>query len=121
MFKWRALDQENEVLDVPLQQRRNKRAARRLLRKLLRKYDNAPDEIVTDGLASYGAALETWATAHDIDIARVDCVTITERRIRISQCDDESARCSASNRRAKLSASSPPTAPPIISSTFNVT
>ena len=59
MFMWRAVDQEGEVLDVLVQKRRNKRAAQRLLRKLLRKQRDAPDEIVTDGLASYGAALET--------------------------------------------------------------
>jgi len=59
MFMWRAVDQEGEVLDVLVQKRRNKRAAQRLLRKLLRKQGYAPDEIVTDGLASYGAALDT--------------------------------------------------------------
>ncbi len=56
---WRAVDQEGEVLDVLVQKRRNKRAALKFLRKLLRKQGYAPDEIVTDGLASYGAALET--------------------------------------------------------------
>ena len=59
MFMWRAVDQEGEVLDVLVQKRRNKRAALKLLRKLLGKQGYAPDEIVTDGLASYGAALET--------------------------------------------------------------
>ena len=55
---WRAVDAEGEVLDVLVQKRRNKRAAQRLLRKLLRKQGYAPDEIVTDGLASYAAALD---------------------------------------------------------------
>ena len=59
MFMWRAVDAEGEALDVLVQKRRNKRAAIKLLRKLLRKQGYAPDEIVTDGLASYGAALET--------------------------------------------------------------
>jgi len=59
MFMWRAVDQEGEVLDVLVQKRRNKRAALKLLRKLLRKHGYAPDQFVTDGLASYGAALET--------------------------------------------------------------
>jgi len=59
MFMWRAVDQEGEVLEVLVQKRRNKRAARRLLRKLLRKQGYAPDRFVTDGLLSYGAALET--------------------------------------------------------------
>jgi putative transposase len=59
MFMWRAVDQEGEVLDVLVQKRGNKRAALKLLRKLLRKQGYAPAEIVTDGLLSYGAALET--------------------------------------------------------------
>jgi len=59
MFMWRAVDAEGEVLDVLVQRRRKKRAALKLLQKLLRKQGYAPDEIVTDGLASYGAALDT--------------------------------------------------------------
>ncbi|MFN4283356.1 MAG: IS6 family transposase [Alphaproteobacteria bacterium] len=59
MFMWRAVDQEGEVLDVLVQKRRNKRAAFKLLRKLLRKQGYAPDRLVIDGLASYAAALET--------------------------------------------------------------
>ena len=56
-----AVDQEGEVLDVLVQKRRNKGAALKFLRKLLRKQGYAPDEIVTNGLAAYGAALETLA------------------------------------------------------------
>jgi len=59
MFMWRAVDQEGEVLDFLVQKRRNKRAALKLLRKLLGKQGYAPDQFVTDGLLSYGAALET--------------------------------------------------------------
>ncbi len=57
MFMWRAVDKEGEVLDVLVQKRRNKAAALKLLRKLLKNQGFAPEEIVTDGLASYGAAL----------------------------------------------------------------
>lgn len=59
MFMWRAVDAEGEALDVLVQKRHNKRAAQRLLRKLMRKQGSATDEIVTDGPLSYGAALET--------------------------------------------------------------
>lgn len=58
MFIWGAVDQEGEVLDVLAQKRRNKRAALKLLRKLLCKQGYAPDQFVTDGLLSYGAALD---------------------------------------------------------------
>ena len=59
MFMWRAVDDEGEVLDVLVQKRRHKRAALRLLRKLLKRQGYVPDRFVTDGLLSYGAALET--------------------------------------------------------------
>lgn len=56
MFMWRAVDKEGEVFDVLVQKRRNKAAALKLLRKLLKNQGFVPAEIVTDGLASYKAA-----------------------------------------------------------------
>jgi putative transposase len=56
MFMWRAVDKEGEVLDMLVQKRRNKAAALKLLRRLLKKQGFVPDEIVSDGLASYQAA-----------------------------------------------------------------
>lgn len=53
MFLWRAVDDEGEVLDVVVQQRRGGDAALKLLRRLLRKQPVEPEQIVTDGLASY--------------------------------------------------------------------
>ena len=57
MYLWRAVDCEGEVLDVLVQSRRNKRAALKLMRKLLKTQGFAPTEVVTDKLPSYGAAL----------------------------------------------------------------
>ena len=57
MFMWRAVDKEGEVLDVLVQKRRNKKAALKLLRKLLKSQGFVPEAVVTDGLASYRAAL----------------------------------------------------------------
>lgn len=57
MYLWRAVDAEGEVLDVLVQPRRDKRAALKLMRSLLRKQGFAPTSIVTDKLRSYGAAL----------------------------------------------------------------
>jgi putative transposase len=57
MWMWRAVDDEGEVLDVLVQKRRNKAAALKLLRKLLKHQGVRPETIVTDGLASYRAAL----------------------------------------------------------------
>lgn len=57
MNLWRAVDAEGEVLDIPVQPRRDMRAALKLIRGLLRKQGDAPTSIVTDKLRSYGAAL----------------------------------------------------------------
>ena len=54
---WRAVDGEGEVLEILVQSRRNKRAALKLVRKLLKKQGFVPDAVVTDKLPSYGAAL----------------------------------------------------------------
>jgi putative transposase len=53
---WRAVDQSGMVLDVLVQSRRDKQAAKRLLRKLLKKQMRPPRVMITDKLASYGAA-----------------------------------------------------------------
>lgn len=58
MFMWRAVDKEGEVLDVLVQKRRNKVAALKLLRKLLKNQGAVPKAIVTDGLKSYPAAMK---------------------------------------------------------------
>jgi putative transposase len=57
MYLWRAVDDEGEVLDVLVQKRRNKHAALKLLRKLLKNQGIHPETIVTDKLASYRAAV----------------------------------------------------------------
>jgi putative transposase len=53
---WRAVDQEGFVLDVLVQSRRDKKAAKRLLRKLLKKQGRPPRVLITDKLRSYAAA-----------------------------------------------------------------
>jgi putative transposase len=53
---WRAVDQHGAVLDILVQSRRNAKAAKRLLRKLLKKQGIAPHVMITDKLASYSAA-----------------------------------------------------------------
>jgi len=64
VYLWRAVDAEGEVLDLLVQTRRNKGAALKLVRKLLKKYGFVPDKLVTDDLRSYGAA------ASDLGIAK---------------------------------------------------
>jgi putative transposase len=57
LYMWRAVDSEGEVLEILVQPQRDKAAAVRLLRKLLRRQGIVPTVIVTDKLRSYGAAL----------------------------------------------------------------
>ena len=64
VYLWRAVDGEGEVLDVLVRTRRNKWAALKLMRKLLKKYGFVPDKLVTDDLRSCGAA------ANDLGIAK---------------------------------------------------
>jgi putative transposase len=55
-YLWRAVDQDGIVLDILVQSRRNKNAAKRFFRKLLKGLQYVPRVIITDKLKSYGAA-----------------------------------------------------------------
>ncbi|MFJ6687139.1 IS6 family transposase, partial [Streptomyces werraensis] len=55
-YLWRAVDQDGTVLDVLVQDRRDKAAARRFLRRLMKKTRVVPRVIVADRLRSYAAA-----------------------------------------------------------------
>ena len=58
MWLWRAVDDEGVVMDMLVQRRRNKNAALKLLRRLLKNQGVHPETITTDRLASYRAALK---------------------------------------------------------------
>ena len=55
VYLWRAVDAKGEVLDVLVQAKRDKPAALKLMRKLLKKYGFVPELLITDDLRSYGA------------------------------------------------------------------
>jgi len=55
-YLWRAVDQDGEVLDIMVQSRRDKRAAKKFFRKLLKGLGYVPHAIITDKLKSYSAA-----------------------------------------------------------------
>ena len=62
---WRAVDQHGVVLEEILQSRRDKRAAKRLLVKLIKRWGFVPKRIITDKLRSYGAAKREVAPGLD--------------------------------------------------------
>ncbi len=55
-YLWRAVDQDADVLDILVQKRKNKHAALRFFRKLMKGQGRSARLIVTDKLPSYGAA-----------------------------------------------------------------
>ncbi|MFD5065572.1 IS6 family transposase [Streptomyces sp. NPDC058394] len=55
-YLWRAVDQDGNVLEILVQNRRDKVAASRFFRRLMKKARAVPRVIVTDKLRSYGAA-----------------------------------------------------------------
>ncbi len=52
LWLWRAVDSEGEILDILVQPHRDRRAALRLMRKLLRKQGHAP-KVTRDGSAGF--------------------------------------------------------------------
>jgi putative transposase len=56
-YLWRAVDQDGHVLDILVQRRRDKQAAKTFFRKLLKGLRYVPRVIITDRLKSYGAAM----------------------------------------------------------------
>jgi putative transposase len=55
-YLWRAVDQDGDVLDIMVQSRRDKKAAKKFFRKLLKGLWYVPRVIITDKLRSYSAA-----------------------------------------------------------------
>ncbi len=58
-YLWRAVDEDGDVLDILVQSRRNRRAAIRFFRKLLKRQGCVPRRLITDKLRSYSAARHT--------------------------------------------------------------
>ena len=55
-YLWRAVDQDGDVIDILIQPRRDRRAAKRFFRTLLKGQRSEPRRLVTDKLRSYSAA-----------------------------------------------------------------
>ena len=70
LYIWRAVDSEGEVLDILVQPRRDRKAALKLMRKLLKKQGIIPTTVVTDKLGSYSAALRELGVARRHDTGR---------------------------------------------------
>ena len=58
-YLWRAVDEDGDVLDILVQSHRNRRAAVRFFRTLLKTQGRIPRRLITDQLRSYAAACRT--------------------------------------------------------------
>ncbi len=67
-YLWRAVDHEGEVIESFVTKRRDKKAALTFLRKSLRRH-GATESIVTDRLASYGAAMKALNAVDKREVA----------------------------------------------------
>jgi putative transposase len=88
-YLWRAVDHEGEVLEAVVTARRDKAAALKLLKRIMKKY-GAPRSIVTDRLRAYSAAMKklaSWIATKSVGPSTIGL------RIRISRFDDGSGQC----------------------------
>ncbi len=116
VYLWRAVDAEGEVLDVLVQAKRNKHAALKLMRKLLKKYGFIP---TSSSLMICDLMLLQPVTLELQDAMSVVAGATIKLRIRINRPDDESARCKVSRARVQPKDFSQLTQPHITSSTSN--
>ena len=68
-YLWRAVDHEGEVLEVVVTAKRDKAAAVKLLKRIMKKYGR-PRKIVTDGLRAYSAAMKEVGNADRQEVGR---------------------------------------------------
>ena len=101
-YLWRAVDQDGNILDILVQRRRDKHAAKKFFRKLLKGSAYVPRVLITDKLKSYGAAKR--------DIANI-AISTTAPRILTSRHASGSGACRGLRHRVTPSDSSPPMVP----------
>jgi putative transposase len=90
-YLWRAVDHEGEVLETVVTAKRDKAAALKFLKRIMKKYGQ-PRSVVTDGLCSCRAAMKRSATPTVMKSAVGSTIA---RRIRTSHFDDENEPCSS--------------------------
>jgi putative transposase len=69
VYLWRAVDHEGEVLESYITKTRDKKAALLFMKKALKRH-GSPDKITTDGLRSYGAAMDELGCRERQEVGR---------------------------------------------------
>ena len=95
-YLWRAVDEDGDVLDILVQSHRNRRAAVRFFRKLLKTQGRIPRRLITHQLRSYAAACRTVmpSVVHVTDQYANNRAEVSHQ----ARCVSGSARCGASRR-----------------------
>ncbi len=101
-YLWRAVDQDGDVIDILVQSRRNRRAAERFFRKLLKAQGEVPLRLVMDKLKSYSAALRTIMPSLNQD---TNDTRTTELKFHTNQPGSGNDRCDGSSLHDKLNSS----------------
>ncbi len=94
VYLWRAVDHEGEVLESYVTKTRDKAAALRFMRKTLKRHGKV-EAVTTDGLRSYKAAMVELDASKS---RRPAAGRTTGSRTRTCHSEDESERCSGSDR-----------------------
>ena len=68
-YLWRAVDHEGEVLEAVVTTKRDKLAALKLLKRIMKKY-GSPCRVVTDGCGAYSAAMKEIGSADRHEVGR---------------------------------------------------
>ncbi|SUS04691.1 transposase [uncultured Defluviicoccus sp.] len=100
-YLWRAVDHEGEVLEVLVTKRRDRKAALKFLKRMMKRYGR-PWSIVTDGLRSYSAATKSIGISERHEWGSGSTIG---RRTHTSRFDDERQRwpAFATSRRCRNS------------------
>jgi len=99
-YLWRAVDQDGDTIDILMQKRRNKMAAKRFFRKLLKGQQEVPWRIITDKLRAIQQHIVTYYLRfHTV----LDSTTTTELKYHMNQLVNVNGRCVGSNQLVKLS------------------
>ncbi len=98
-YLWRAVDQDGDELAILVQKRRNRKAAMKFFKKLLKGQQAAPLKVVTDKLRSYSAARGTSCPVLSI---LPNNTKTTAVNYLISQGDSRNGRCGGLNHKGRL-------------------
>lgn len=113
VYLWRAVDHEGEILESYVTKTRDKKAALALMRKALKRH-GSPEAITTDGLRSYGAAMNELGNREKQEVGRSATIGW---RIATCPSDKESGPCCGSEGTSEVRLRARQSAQPLLAGT----